>query len=160
CTDDDVLELASDNTWTSIGSEAFACPSGDFWSTLQFGDLALFTNTEDGLQKYDIETPAGFSEVTGAGKPRFVCTTGNMLFAGDCEDDSGDRDNRLLRNSNFIDVDDWDTGAADQQVLAVGGALRAGFDLGNGQAVVVQDRAVHGIQVGGRTWSMALLSDG
>src|SRR5690606_16346157 len=38
CTDDDVLELASDNTWTSIGSEAFACPSGDFWSTLQFGN--------------------------------------------------------------------------------------------------------------------------
>lgn len=139
-TDDDIEVMAADYTWTSIGAGAFSLTSGDDWCGMHFGNYLLSTNTTEGLIAYNVETPAGFSAIAAAGDPRFIFTCANMVFALDCLDASGNRDNRLIRNSDFNSFTEWKKGAADYQPLEDGGALLAGFDLRDGAALIVQEQ--------------------
>lgn len=162
-TEDDIYELQSDDTWASL-SGTFNLTSGDDWSALHFGSYLLATNTTDGLISYNVESPAGFSTISDAGAPRFIFLCGNMLFGLDCLDQSGNRNNRLIRNSDFNSFTDWTNGAADYQPLEDGGALVAGFAVTETAALVLQTGAIRLIQVGnaggGALYALKLVSDG
>lgn len=146
-TADTLYELSATFTWSSVAT-GYTCTSGDDWSCQQFGDYLLYTNTTDGLYAYNIETGAAPSYISAAGDPREIEVIANMVFGFDCKDDAGSRNNRLIRNSDFNDHTDWSGGAADQQPLETGGELRAGFNLRNGAAVILQANAMRLLQFG------------
>lgn len=146
-TETGLYQLGADFTWTEIAT-GYTCTSGDDWSCVQFGDFLLFTNTTDGMQAYNIELGGSPSYIAAAGDPREIEVIANMVFAFDCKDNSGNRNNRLIRNSDFNDHTDWTGGAADQQPLETGGELRGGFNLRNGAAVVLQANAMRVLQFG------------
>lgn len=139
--------LENDYTWTEIAN-TFSCTGGDDWSCEQFGDKLLFTNTTDGLQAYDIEAGGAVSYISAAGDPREIFICANMVFGLDCKDNSGTRDNRLIRNSDFNDHTKWSGGAADTQPLEGGGELVCGFALKNNAAVIIQAHALRLLQFG------------
>jgi hypothetical protein len=161
-TPDTIEEKASDDTWSAIGT-GFTLSDGDDWCLLRFGTKLLATNTGDGLQAYDVETPAGFSAVSAAGKPRWVFECGNMLFGLDCLNRDDDRDNRLIRSSKFSRHDVWTGAGTDYQPVESGGALLWGGKVSDTAALVLQQRAVRLIQVGnvggGALWGLTSLAD-
>jgi hypothetical protein len=138
--------LGTDYTWTQIEA-GLSCTSGDDWSTEQFGNKLLYTNTTQGLRAYDIEAGGAAAAISGVA-PREIFVCANMVFGLDCLDASGNRDNRLIRNSDFNDHTDWTGGAADYQPLENGGALICGVNLKNAAAVVFQENAMRLLQFG------------
>ena len=143
----EAYSMGSDYTWTAL-TATLNVTAGDDVSAIHFGSYLLMTNTTDGLESYNIETPAGFSAINDAGDPRFIFTCANMIFGLDCLDSAGNRNNRLIRNSDFNSFTNWTTGAADYQPLEEGGALLYGADLKDGAALILQERAVRLIQFG------------
>jgi hypothetical protein len=137
----------SDDTWTSIDS-SLSCTAGDDWSALRFGTKLLYTNTTQGMRTYDVETGGLAAAVAAAKSPRWIFECGNILFALDCLDSSGNRNNRLIRSSAFSDHTNWTTKGADYQPMESGGALIWGGKLTDTTALVLQQRAVQLIQVG------------
>lgn len=162
-TSDDVNELQADYSWVSVGAAAFNLTAGDDWSSMHFGSYLLGTNTTDGLVSYNVETPAGFSSIAAAGDPRFIFTCANMVFGLDCLDSASNRDNRLIRNSDFNSFTNWTSGAADYQPIEDGGPLLFGADLKDGAALILQERAVRLLQFGnaggGALYSLRKVSD-
>lgn len=144
---DTLYSLGSDFTWTLIQA-GYNCTSGDDWSCIQFGNYLLYTNTTDGLWAYDIENGGAPTYISAAGDPREIEVIANMVFAGDCKDNAGNRNNRLIRNSDFNDHTDWSGGAADQQPLETSGEIRGIFNLRNGAAIVLQANALRYLQFG------------
>lgn len=126
----------------------YSCTPGDDWSCEQFGNMLLYTNTTDGLWAYDIELNTPPVYVAAAGDPREIFVNANMVFALDCKDNAGVRNNRLIRNSDFNDHTDWTGGAADQQPLETGAELLGGIPLKNGAALVLQRASLRLIQFG------------
>jgi len=142
-----LYRMEADFTFTELET-GYACTPGDDWSCEQFGNFLLYTNTTDGLWAYNIELGGAATYISAAGDPRFIFVTANLVFALDCKDDIGNRNNRLIRNSDFNDHTDWTGGAADQQPLEVGGELVGGVNLKNGAAVIFQRGAMRLIQFG------------
>lgn len=159
----EAYSLASDYTWTAL-SASLSVTAGDDVSAIHFGDYLLFSDTTDGLKSYNVQTPAGFTSISAAKAPRFIFTCANMVFGLDCLDSAGDRNNRLIRNSDFNSFTNWTTGAADYQPLEDGGALVAGFDLKDGAALILQERAIRLLQFGnaggGALYSLRKVADG
>lgn len=155
--------LETDFTWTQIEA-SLSCTSGDDWSMEQFGDKLLYTNTTEGMRAYDIEAGGAAAAIAAAGDPREVFICANMVFGLDCKDAAGDRDNRLIKNSDFNDHTDWTTGAADYQPLEEGGALIAGFNLKNNSAIIVQENSLRlltfGNAGGGALYSLKEIATG
>lgn len=162
-TSSDWYELGSDFTWSALGG-SFSLTAGDHWSFEQFGTKLLGTNTGDGLQDVDIEVPAGFTTITDAGKPREIFSCANVLVGLDCLDNSGTRDNRLIRNSAINDHTNWKTKGADYQPLEDGGALIVGRDITGNAAFIGQERAIRIMQFGdapgGALYSLTKAVDG
>lgn len=162
-TTDDWYELGVDYTWSSLGG-SFSLTAGDHWSYEGFGAQLLGTNTTDGLQAYNVETPAGFTTITDAGKPREIFSCANVLVGLDCLDNSGSRDNRLIRNSAINDHTNWKTKGADYQPLEDGGALIVGRDITGNAAFIGQERAIRMMQFGnapgGALYSLEKMVDG
>jgi len=147
--DTDWHKLNADWTWGSgLGGGTFNVTSGDYWSFLHFGNYLLGTNTTDGMQAYNVETPAGISYVSAAGDPRQIFSCGNVVVGLDCKDDSGNRDNRLIRNSAINDHTNWTTRGADIQPLEDGGALIVGRDITGNAAFIGQENAIRIMQFG------------
>lgn len=146
-TETTLYQLTVTFTWTSIAT-GYTCTAGDDWSAVQFGNYLLYTNTTDGLYAYNIELGGAPTYISAAGDPREIEVIANMVFGFDCKDDNGDRNNRLIRNSDFNDHTDWVGGAADQQPLETGGELRAGFNLRNGAAIILQANTLRVLQFG------------
>jgi hypothetical protein len=75
--------------WTDrSGASTFALPSGEYWSTFQFGDHVTFTNTVDG--PFDIDMSAGGNFAAKAGSPRFARVggvLGDQVFLGNSTGD-------------------------------------------------------------------------
>lgn len=138
---------AADDTWTSIDS-GLSCTDGDDWCALRFGKKLLYTNTTQGMRAYDVEAGGAASAVAAAKAPRWAFECGNILFALDCLDSNGDRNNRLIRSSAFSDHTNWTTKGADYQPMESGGALIWGGKLSDTTALVLQQRAARVIQVG------------
>lgn len=159
----EAYSMGSDYTWTAL-TATLNVTAGDDVSAIHFGSYLLMTNTTDGLESYNVETPAGFSQIDAAGDPRFIFVCANMVFALDCLDSAGNRDNRLIRNSDFNSFTNWTTGAADYQPLEDGGPLLFGADLKDGAALILQERAVRLIQFGnaggGALYSLRKVADG
>lgn len=139
--------LQNDYSWVSVGS-GFNCTAGDDWSTVHFGDKFLATNTTDGLQQFDIETPSTFSFIPTAGAPREIFKCANVIVGLDCLDDAGNRDNRLIRSSDIGDQTQWKKRNADKQPLEDGGMLIGGVDLKNNAGLIFQSDAMRLIQFG------------
>jgi hypothetical protein len=162
-TSDDWYELGDDFTWTSLGA-TFSLTAGDHWSPEQFGSMLLGSNTSDGLQQYNVETPAGFTHISDAGKPREIFSCANVMIGLDCLDNSGSRDNRLIRNSAINDQTNWKTKGADYQPLEDGGALIVGRDITGNAAFIGQERAIRMMQFGdapgGALYSLQKMVDG
>lgn len=146
-TDTTLYQMSASFVWSSVAT-GYACTAGDDWSCAQFGDWLLYTNTTDGLWAFNIETNAAPTYIAAAGDPREIEIIANMVFAADCRDDAGARNNRLIRNSDFNDHTDWNGGAADQQPLETGGELRGLYNLRNGAAIVLQANAMRLLQFG------------
>jgi hypothetical protein len=162
-TTSDWYELQSDYTWASL-SGTFSLTAGDHWSFEQFGAQLLGTNTTDGLQAYNVETPAGFTTISDAGSPREIFTCANVVVALDCIDNGGTRDNRLIRNSAISDHTNWKTKGGDYQPLEDGGALIVGRDITGNAAFIGQERAIRLMQFGnapgGALYSLTKAVDG
>lgn len=162
-TADAVYSQGADYTFTLVAN-GYTCTSGDDWSACQFGDYLLYTNTTDGLWAYDMEGGGAPSYISAAGDPRQIFVNANMVFALDCKDNSGTRNNRLIRNSDFNDHTDWSGGSADQQPLESGAELIAGVGLKNGAAVTFQRASMRFIQFGnaggGALYSLQEIAEG
>jgi hypothetical protein len=147
-TSSDWYNMGADYTFGASIASGFALTSGDHWSFLHFGAQLLGTNTTDGMYAYNVETPAGASVITAAGKPRFIFSCANVVIGLDCLDNNGVRDNRLIRNSAINDHTDWVGEGADYQPLESGGALICGCDVKGNTAVIFQERAISVMQFG------------
>lgn len=162
-TEDEAYALEADYSWTAL-TATLNVTAGDDVVAVHFGDYLLFTNTTDGLVSYNVESPAGFSDVADAGDPRFIFVCANMVFGLNCLDSTGVRDNRLIRNSDFNSFTEWTNGAADYQPVEDGGPLLAGFDVKDGGALILQERAVRFLQFGGAgggaLYSLRKIADG
>lgn len=158
-----LYQLDADYRFTEIET-GYACTAGDDWSCEQFGNYLLYTNTTDGLWAYDIETGGAATYIADAGDPREIFVVANMVFALDCKDGLGNRDNRLLRNSDFNNHTIWSGGAADYQPLESGAELISGVDLKNGAAILFQRQAMRIIQFGnaggGALYSLQQVANG
>lgn len=160
----DWYELGTDYTWGAGLGGTFSLTAGDHWSFEHFGSKLLGSNTTDGLQSYDVETPAGFTVISDAGAPREIFSCANVVVALDCLDNSGSRDNRLIRNSAINDQSNWKTKGADYQPLEDGGALIVGRDITGNAAFIGQERAIRIMQFGnapgGALYSLTKAVDG
>lgn len=155
--------LSASYAWTLV-KNGYNCTPGDDWSAEQFGNMLLYTNTQDGLWAYNIETGAAPTYIADAGDPRQIFVVANMVFALDTKDALSVRDNRMIRNSDFNDHTDWKGGAADYQPLESGAELIAGARLKGGAAVTFQREAMRLIQFGnaggGALYSIQEIADG
>ena len=161
-TETDVYELTTTYGWTNIATGKDLTAEDD-WSTVQFGNKLLATNTTQGLMQYDIETPAGFTDIAAAGDPREIFICANTVVALDCLDDAGNRDNRLIRTSAIGNQNEWVKTGADNQQLEDGGRLVGGLDLKNAAGIIFQDNAIRIIQFGATStgaFSLQKVSDG
>lgn len=156
-------QLQTDYSWLEIEA-GYSCTAGDDWSAEQFGAKLLYTNTTDGLQAYDLETPAAPSYIAEARDPREIFTCSNAVVALDCIDDAGNRNNRLIMTSQRGNHTNWTNKGADYQPLEDGGALVCGKDLKNNAAVVFQEDALRLMQFGdvggGAAFSLAKIAAG
>lgn len=118
--------------------------AGDDMSFCAFGAYLINTNTTDGMNAYNFETPAGNNAISGAPSARFVFSANNVLFALDC-----DGNNRRMQTSGIGDPFAWDSKGADGKTFEDGGALISGCDLQNGAALIGQANAIRLIQFGG-----------
>lgn len=118
--------------------------AGDDMSFCHFGSYLINTNTTDGMNAYNVETPAGNNAVAGAPSARIVFSANNVVVALDC-----DGNNRRMQTSGVGDHTAWDSKGADGKTFEDGGALVGGADLQNGAAVIFQDNAVRLMQFGG-----------
>jgi hypothetical protein len=157
------VELKSaDDTWSSIDT-GLSITAGDDWCSLRFGTKLLYTNTTQGLRAYDVEAGGAASAVSAAKAPRWMFECGNILFALDCLDSAGNRNNRLIRSSAFSDHTNYTTKGADYQPLESGGALIWGGKISDTAALVLQAQAVKLIQVGNvgnALWGIQTISEG
>ena len=153
--------MASDYTWSSIDT-GLTPTAGDDFSFARFGTKLLYTNTTDGLRAYDVELGGAASAVAAAKNPRWIFVCGNILFGLNCLDNSGARDNRLIRSSAFSDHTNWTTKGADYQGLEEGGPLIWGGAISETSALILQSRKVRLLQVGNvgnALWGIQSVSD-
>ena len=147
-----IYELQSDYTWLSIATGR-SVTSGDDVSMLHFGDFLLNTDTTDGFQAYNVETPAGNNVVSGAPTARSIFPCNNVVFALDCNGN-----NRAWQSSAIGDHTQWVLGGANGGLFPDGGACQCGVDLKNGNGLIFQSKAMRLIQFGGNAVSPALFS--
>jgi hypothetical protein len=132
-----LYKLAADGTYTEIGS-GYAVPAGDNWSITQFGDYVYFTNTFDGLLRYNIESGGTVDAVVGAPKGRYIFPLFGTMAMLDC-----DGENRVMKTSKIEDPTVWSGDASNtNQEFIDGEELIAGGELSSGIAVVFQRNAV------------------
>jgi hypothetical protein len=153
---------AADDTWSTIDSGLSITP-GDDWCVIRFGTKLLYTNTTQGLRAYDVEAGGAASAVSAAKSPRWIFECGNIVFALDCINSLGVRDNRLIRSSAFSDHTNWTTKGADYQGLESGGPLIWGGRITDTAALLLQRDGVKLIQVGNvgnALWGIQTISEG
>lgn len=159
---DSVAQLKlSDDTWSTIDS-GLSCTSGDDWSVERYGTKLLYTNTTQGMRAYDVDAGGAASAVSAAGDPRFIFELASILFCLDCKDDTGTRNNRIIRASAPGDYTNFDTKGSNLVNVQTGDALLYGGRLNDTNALVLQRRAVKLVQVGNvgsSLWSLQTVSE-
>lgn len=134
------IYLANANgTYTLLGS-GYNLPSGDKWGRCQFGDAtadyAIFSNTADGMLKYDLDAGGAITAVSGAPKARILGVVFDSLFALD-----NDGENRLMRNAD-INTLSFTGGTSGYQPMPDGEELVAIGEVNDGTAIVAQRNAI------------------
>lgn len=155
-----IQTMASDFTWSSIDT-GLAPPAGDDFSFERYGDYLTYTNTVDGLRAINVESGGAAAAVASAGNPRWIFECGDLLFGLDCLNRAGTRDPRLIRSCKRGDHTAWTGVGTDYQPLQTGGSLIWGGKLTDTTALVLQEREVRLIQVGGTgsaKWGQVSLS--
>lgn len=126
--------------WTDrSGAATFALPSGEYWSTYQFGDHVHFTNTADG--DYVLDMSAGGNFAATAGTPpaaRVGAVLGDQVFLG------GTTASPRLLTFSGINNDAWWTAkqkSSDFQVFPDGDDITGiiGFEKGG---LIFQQNAI------------------
>lgn len=161
-TDTAFYQLNAAYGWDLIASGLTLTPDDD-WSLAQFGNKLLATNTTYGMFEYDIELGGAIASVPQAGFPREIFVCANYVVCLDCNDDAGNRDNRLIRTSVLGNHRDYTGTGADYQQVEDGGKLIGGRTLKNNAALILQDNAVRLMQFGGAaqgSFSLLMVSDG
>lgn len=161
-TDTACYQLDANFGWTLVQGGLSLTP-GDDWSLAQYGNFLLATNTTQGLMQYNIESGGAFVAIPSAGDPREIFVCANYVVALDCEDDGGNRDNRLIRTSVLGNQTDFTGPGSDYQQVEDGGRLIVGGDLKNNAALILQDNAVRVMQFGGDApgaFSLLKIADG
>lgn len=132
-----LYKVAADGSHDEIGT-GYAVPAGDNWSMAQFGDYVYFTNTFDGMLRYNIESGGTVDAVSGAPAARFIFPLFGTMAALDC-----DGNNRLMKTSKIEDPTVWSGDASNTyQEFVEGEELIAGGELSSGRAVVLQRNAI------------------
>jgi hypothetical protein len=131
-----IYKIGATGVPTSLGT-GYNLPSGDKWSSTQFGTKAIFTNKNDGQVVYDIELGGAVSAVSGAPKARVLRRIFDVLFALDC-----DGDNRLMRNSDY-DYSNWTTGVSGYQPMPEGTELVGIEEISDGAALVFTRNTIY-----------------
>jgi hypothetical protein len=136
-TSDTLYKVAADGSHDAIGT-GYSLPAGDNWSIMQFGDYVYFTNTADGLLRYNMESGGTVDAVSGAPAARFIFSLFGTMAALDC-----DGNNRLMRTSKIEDPTVWSGDASNTyQEFINGEELISGGELSTGTAVVFQRNAI------------------
>lgn len=126
-----IYQMSATGVFTSIGS-GYNCPAGDRWGACQFGSHAIFTNKNDGMLQYNIESGGAVTAIPNAPKARGIRAIFDVLMATDC-----DGDNKLMRNSDF-DYTNWITGVSGYQPMPDGLELMGVEEIAEGTAIVFQ----------------------
>jgi hypothetical protein len=138
-----IEQMDSSFQFTSVDT-GLNITAGDNMSFCPFGSYLINTNTTDGMQAYNFETPAGNNAISGAPASRFVFSANNVLIALDC-----DGNNRRMQTSGLGLYNAWSSDGADGKTFEDGGALISGCDLQNGAALIGQADAIRLMQFGG-----------
>lgn len=153
-----IEELQNDFTWLEVAN-GLNVTAGDDISFCHFGSYLLNSNTTDGCNAYNVESPAGNNAVTDAPAARFLFSCNNVVFALDC-----DGNNRRMASSGLGDHTAWNRLGANGKTFEDGGALIWGADLKNGAAIIMQESASRLVQFGGAPggalYTIAKIADG
>ena len=99
-----IYELVGE-TWTDVSETAvtYTLANGEYWSTTQFGSFVIFTNGNDGPQKYVLGTSTEF-EALGGSPPqaKYVGIAGDYLLLMNTIDDP-----RIVWRSGVNDPEWW-----------------------------------------------------
>jgi hypothetical protein len=131
-----IYKISASGVPSSIGT-GYNLPSGDKWTSTQFGTKAIFSNKTDGQVEYDIELGGAVAAISGAPKARVLRRVFDVLFALDC-----DGDNRLMRNSDY-NYSNWTTGVANYQPMPEGTELVGIEEISDGIAIVFTRNTVY-----------------
>jgi hypothetical protein len=139
----EIYTLDADYGYTAL-SASLSVPTDEDEVIGQFGIYMLATNTSDGMQAYNMDTPAGIAAVSGAPDARYLFTANNQVIA------LGDGSSALndLNISAFGNHTDWSGAGSDGQTVTTGGAFTGGGDLGGGAAILLQLRSVKVMRFG------------
>ncbi len=152
-TETTIERLQSDFTWDDIETGR-TLTEGEDVSFALFGSFLINTDLDSGMKAYNVVTPAGNNAVSGAPDARFVFICNNCLFALGTPSDP-----RRFANSDFGRYDVWSGGVAEGDSLEEGGALVGGADLGNGRALMFQERATNLITWAGEAYRVDKIAD-
>lgn len=150
-----IAKMGSDFTWSNVETGR-TVPTGFDVSFCLFGEFLLNSDTSDGFKAYNIVTPAGNNAVSGAPAGAYIFSCGNVVFALRTASST-----RRFGNSDFRDHTKWAGGVANGNTLDDGGgALTGGADQNNGFGLMMQEKAIRGIQWRGSQYSLPKIADG
>jgi hypothetical protein len=142
-----VEKMGSDYTWSAIDT-GLTGSAGDDMSFERFGTQLLYSNIVDGLRAYPVETAGAAVAIAAAKNPRVICECSNILFAGDCVDQTGARNNRFLRSSARGQYTNFTTEGANYYQIQNGGAIVDIVRLNDNAVLVLQQGALKRIDIG------------
>lgn len=128
--------------WTDISDATYTTDDEfGFWSMCQYGTLAIMTNLNDPVKKYDIATaPATVSSLGGSPPQAMHCmTVKDTLVLANLDGFPG-----RVQWSDLFDAEDWSTGISDYQDLPDGGRIMS--VVGGEVGYLFQERMIRAMQ--------------
>jgi hypothetical protein len=128
--------------WDEISKSAtpYNVPDADQWQFQRFGDYLYATNVGDPLQRYNIETPGNFADVSGSPpQAKYIWTAGDFLVLGNLQNNPS-----RLQWSGLNDATHWTVGekGSDFQDMPDGQDIAGGIREPQG-ALVIQRKDMH-----------------
>ena len=85
-TSDNLFKLNTTSTpytWDEISksTDAYSLPSGDRWSSVQYGNSVYFAGLGDTIQSYDLSSSSDFADLSNAPTCRYLSVFGDFLVA-------------------------------------------------------------------------------
>ena len=126
--------------WTDVTplAGAMTLPNGNIWSTVDYGDYVIGTNTSDGPQYYDMNSSTEFIALPGSPpSARYVNKVGEYLFLMHTTADPN-----LVQWSGIGDITEWTEGEAtsSSQTIPDAGPIQGSARAQNGLYVICQDQ--------------------